>query len=395
MRKRIIIYLVFMILFVTLFLDFYSNCWGIIPKNWFEVWQKDSEQLVINSLEKAKVYGFWYNYGLLGDYHQQIGLQGIFLRVINIIIAPSSIPLQLYYGLFVGIFCVLVCYLIYWSWLEFGICSGIFLYFCVLFNRWLIVSVKNLYWTSFLFLLPFVCMLILCKRDEKKKANKSLFLFVPLITIFLKAACGFEMISTVMVSMEMPVFYYAIKNQWSTYTIITKFLLSFMGAMLAFLSTLIVNFLQQTFLLSSFKKAFDNIIYTISKRTGAFNVKVGEIYQESLNASKISVIDNYFRKGEPIFGNMHMLSISIFLAGLTVFSCKTYLRKKNIKLKSLCICMWLSFLAPLSWLVLATPHSFIHRDINYIAWSYPCLLLAAIWTGGILDYFLKLKTEAL
>ena len=45
------------ILFFLLFLNLYSNAFGLIPNEWFSNWQQDSEAIVINSLENAKVHG--------------------------------------------------------------------------------------------------------------------------------------------------------------------------------------------------------------------------------------------------------------------------------------------------------------------------------------------------
>lgn len=216
-NKKVILCMVGIALFLLLFLNLNFNFFNLLPEKWFNSWQADlSEQIVIDSLLGARQHGFGYSYCLMGSYVKQIGLQGIFLRIIDALLPMKMLPISLFKGIFVSFFCVIVLYLIYWSWREFGIGAAIALYLGVFFNRWIIASAANLYWAVFTFLLPFLCMLALCKHEEKqmKEFSCRIFFIVSFISIFIRAACGFEMISTVMISVEVPIFYYAVKNNW-------------------------------------------------------------------------------------------------------------------------------------------------------------------------------------
>ena len=379
------------ILFFLLFLNLYSNAFGLIPNKWFSNWQQDSEAIVINSLENAKVHGLWYHYGLLGGYTKQIGLQGILLRIVNCIIRTNQIPFPMFRGMVVFLFCLSIFSLLYWCKKEFGLLSCIFLYIGVFFNRWILVSSRNLYWVTFTLLLPFLCMLFLCRREEKRGVPLKYFLLAAFVSVFLRVACGFEMVSTVMISMEVPFFYYGIKNSWGIKSFFKRFFVSAIGAISAFFTSLFINFIQQALYFHSVSSAVDNILYTVSKRTGMFDIAVDKIYQRSLEASKIQVLYPYFVEGEPIFARMHMASICLIfmLASTCCLIDKKYsnsIDKNRKKLGALSVAAWVSFMGPISWYILASPHSYIHRSINYILWSFPFLLLGCMLCGGILSH---------
>ena len=50
---------------------------------------------------------------------------------------------------------------------------------------------------------------------------------------------------------------------------------------------------------------------------------------------------------------------------------------------------WISFLGPISWYILAAPHSYIHTHINYVLWSFPCLALVCTLVGYVLFSILQ------
>lgn len=379
-------------LFILLVLNYQTNFLHLVSNNWFNNWQQDSEALVIKSLREAKNNGLFYNYGLMGTYIQQIGLQGIFLRIVNALLPFEYHTIFIFRLTFVLFFCILAFYLIYWTKKEFGRTAAISLYIGLLFNRWLIVSVRNLYWASFTLLFPFVIMVLLCEKDasKSKKTGLKSFLGVSFLTIFIKSACGYEMISSIMISLEIPMFYYAIKENWGKRIFLKRFVISSVGAISAFASAMGINLIQQALYYTSYRQALYNIIYTISKRTGVFNIDVAPVYQKSLEASKISVLKTYFTQGEPLLGNMRITVIALVLLIVSAlcFLDRQYSLTINVnrkKLLSLTISMWISFCAPLSWYILASPHSYIHTTINYILWSYPFLLMGFILFGSVLS----------
>lgn len=110
------------------------------------------------------------------------------------------------------------------------------------------------------------------------------------------------MVSCVMVSAELPIFYYAYKNRWDRKQFWKRFAVCALGAFGAFGVALVVNAAQQAFYHGSLQSAFNNILYTISKRTGLFNIEIDAGYRKSLEAGKWSVIKTYMLGGPTLIG---------------------------------------------------------------------------------------------
>lgn len=376
--------------FLALFLNYTSNAFGIVDMGWFNDWQLDSEGLVTRSLQKAIDNGIGYEYGLLDNYPQQIGLQGMFFRVIDLILNRTTVPVGFLHNLTVFILCTILFVFLYWAKREFGLFSAVIGFIVLFFNKWMIVTARNLYWVTFTQLLPFLSILLLARRTEKT-VEGYLFGIVAFITIFIKTACGFEMISSVMIAMEVPIFYYAYKDRWEWKIFLKIFFICGLGALLGFLAAMGINFLQQTGYWGSASDALDHFMYTISKRTGMFSsIKVDDSYTASLEAGKWSVLKTYLLSGSPLIGDLHMISI-LFIAGIATalsFMGKEYcagIWADRRKLHGLCIATWVSFLGPASWYILASPHSYIHTTINYFLWSFPCILLVSVLCGSMIS----------
>lgn len=72
------------------------------------------------------------------------------------------------------------------SWIEreFNSWAASITYVSFFFNRWMIVSARNLYWVVGTFFLPFLGMLFLSELDEKKQVKLWVFPVVAFITVF-------------------------------------------------------------------------------------------------------------------------------------------------------------------------------------------------------------------
>lgn len=380
--KKTIFFILILFLFFLLAINYYNNAFKIVDSSWFKTWQSDSEELVTSSVTNALTSGFWYNYGLLGEYTNQIGLQGMLFQLVGTWLNWSRVHIGILHVGNVLILCVLLFVYLEWVRREFNFFTALLVYFTLFYNNWLIVSARNLYWVIYTFILPFICLLALLHLEEKKRIQlscKSLFCVI-FITIFIKCACGFEMISTVMISMEIPIIYYAYKNEWSKKQFVRRFGMAGIAAISAFICAVIINLIQQTFYFNSFIKAIEQFLYTVSKRTGLFNIKVAEINQRSLEVSKWSILETYMSDGKPIIGNMHMdeLCLLFLIATVLCFIAQKYsltIDKNRRKLLSLSLALWVSYLGPISWYILASGHSSIHTTINYMLWSLPYLII--------------------
>lgn len=380
------------ILFWLLFVNYRENWFHIIEEAWFDSWQLDSEELVVRKIQEVMELGPKHIGGFLGsighEYPQQIGLQGIIYSFISTVVGGKEVSsvLSLFYSFNVLMMCGILFLYLLWVYREFGCVTTFFTYILICLNSWLLVSARNLYWITFTLFVPFLGTLLLFQWEEKngKKYSNIIAIFI-FISIALRCACGYEFISTVMVSVELPLIYYAVKSKWELTVAVKRFLTNGLAALFSFISVLVMHIIKSGVYYNSFSRAISILTNTVAKRTGFGNLEsVSEIYMPSLEASKWSVLYKYLFAQRPLLGGMHMGGIVVVLLLLMLLmKIKKFdtvqLYCKRSQLKALSITFYLSLVAPISWYVLASAHSYIHLDINYILWSLPTLLLGDVF----------------
>ena len=397
-NKKFLMLLMAVGAFIVLYISYRYNTFGIVKDtNWFENWQADSEELIWTRISNIMNKGFGYKAGLLGDgYEAQIGLQGSFFGILKLIFG-NYISL---YSVTVFLSCLCFFYILKWIYGELGTGATLAAYIFLLFNQWLTVSAKNLYWVTFTFLLPFIVSLHFLEKEEKTgKLSLPLYAILIFIVVFIRNACGFEMISTILINMEVPLIYYAYKNKWDAKKFVNRFFIIGASGVLAFVACFAVHLIQlMIFTNDGIATAIEIMKDNIGKRTGALkNMKDydGGIYRESLEATKLSVIKKYLFEGSPIIFGLRMnilLPAYVFFAALS-FALDKYLDGNELirsKLRSIILMGFTSLLAPFSWFVLASAHSYIHTHINFILWSLPTIVLMAAYVGAIIEMTAKL-----
>lgn len=374
---------------VLLFLMFWLNCtinWaGIVDKTWFESWQADSESLIWTRINDINTYGLLYKFGLLGDYTSQLGLSGTFYGIINKVLSVCN-STSILYAVNTLLLCLSLFYILYWIYEEFDILTAALVYLLLFCNQWIIVSARNLYWVTVTFLLPFVCSIYFLRKEEKTGiCCLKHWITWAFILIFVRAACGFEMISLAMINLETPLFYYAFKNRMKRKTFITRFVSLGTAAILGFIICMGLHIIQLGFYFDgNFKHAIEVTLGNIAYRTGAFTnsnnySNIGSV-RDSLEASKITVLKLYFNSGNPLLLGMRMNTITVLTGMSFLLCCISENIFPNIarirhQLISWSILLLISALGPLSWYVLASAHSYVHVHINYMLWSMPTIIL--------------------
>lgn len=387
-----------LMLFLLVFMSYWNNVFHLVDEDWFLTWQIDSEWSVWDRIYDDNYYGFSHNAGLLGEcryneiytydpnhdvYTAQMGMQGfIFGFLFKYFHFTKS---HLYFAeTLIVIICLVA--LAWWIWKEFGYGTAVGYTVLLLFNQWLTVAARNLYHVVWTMLFPFLCTLFILRYAEKteKKVNKQLFLW-GFISIFIKCACGYEYISLVMINLELPVFYYAFKNRWKRNRSLLYFLELGIASMCAFICSIIGVTIQNNYYLKKgILNAFREFLYHVLYRTGIGGSEQFEgIIRESLEASRISILRAYFADGRPVLFQWNMNVMIVFImAGMLVCLIDTkYCKEINVlrhKLLSLALLVLVALLGPLSWMILAKGHAYIHMHIIYVIWSLPFLLLGEV-----------------
>ena len=316
-----------------------------------------------------------------GDYTSNIVIQRYFFRFFdNILPISNSLKIHLFHLLNCLLFSISLSVVICWiikvlNSFKIGISI---LALLSLFAPNLIMYGKNLYWCAWTLFLPTVVMIILLgsKWFNNSKHKILLLSIFATLSIIIKCLFYFEFISVVMISMMIPVIYYLLNlnnNHIPLKKKITFFLIISFSAVIGFLFVIAIKF----FLLNSYcgnsTEAFNTLFGNLQDRllgnTGAENSAI----VESANASFINVLRTMLQKPfvsiKSVFTitQLGAIIVSIFSSVmLFLWNKKESILSQNNK--HWIICCWVSLLAPISWFVMAKPHTYIHNHHCSITW---------------------------
>jgi hypothetical protein len=207
-------------------------------------------------------------------------------------------------------------------------------------------------------------------------------------------------ITTELVMLTIPVFYYAFRDRWAVTSFIQRMALVSASAVAASLSVLLVLFVQIYQVTGNVSAAWAHILDTLLKRSVGNPDQFSGVLAESLSASVSDVLKSYLTGRAFDFNSIfHIgleisyLSVFIFfgLCSLLFFIQNAAIPKSGQSQKGLALVLstWCSVLAPLSWLVLFKAHSFIHTHQNFILWQMPFTLFGFALCGFVLGNLLR------
>ena len=392
----------------------FHDRWGLQQyDSMWSKWQLDSEQWVVDKIIDARINGIGNYNGMMVEYQQQIGFAGMLFSVVDKLVNHNAeftdpIPKDVMGGLNVLIFLILFFVLLYWLYRESGLFTAGVVYVTLLFTNWTAYSVRNIYWVTWTMLLPMIALLILMMWEDGRDKRKNGLLFVlSFATIFLRSACGYEFISCVMVAMELPLIYYAVKRAWGLKMYLKRAAIAGVGALLGFAGALFVNLALMAGLKGG-KGAVDYMIFISARRTGyitldSFDPDVVKAFDVPL----FEVFKMYWTGDTdvPVFGNYGLsLLIPLFFVPAAVTLAAMLIREKNRrkagglrlqmgaeekKTVGLILVMFVSLLGPVSWLVLAKGHAVHHPHIDYVIFGLPFTMMGFASVAQIIKYWAK------
>lgn len=421
----------FIVTIIILQLSFNYNFFHAASDDFFENHQKDSEALVVGKIISSKYENIFndksmgkytedikgnyemYYHGIKPNsdfisYYSSFGLQGYIYSGLDKLFTVFNIAsygklsimhflTALGMSLSFAIFILLVKK-------EFGFFPAIVLLIMITYSQWLIVFAKNLYWIFFLNILPFVIVWWLLKNNERNQFSPKIYYLIFLL-ILIKSLCGFEYLSTIFISIGIPLIYFSILNNWSLADFIRRSIFFYISAFLGFFTSIFIYIIQKYFIFGSLSYVFEILRFIILKRTYGNSEEMPEILKKSLESDIGEVILKYWY-GEAfdlksIFGQFTVINFDeliIFFVIITIcyiLSFWTSISKfGNYKKQSaLFIATWVSILAPLSWYILAKGHSYIHITMNHVLWYIPFLPLVFITIGSFIINMIKSKRK--
>jgi hypothetical protein len=356
--------------------------------------ENTSQKLILNQM----LYG-----GSYQPYNSNFGLQGVFYSLVDKALKKLSIDFKnrvfIYHAITSFLLAVVLAFIILFFYLELGMPSAIFLLFALAFEQWLILIGKSLFWSFWVFYVPFLITFIFHKFDEVNNNINFNYFYLSIFTaIFFKSLTGYEFISSVMVASLTPIVYFSIKNQWGYFKTIKRILLTGICGFLGFLTALVAHMVQLWFTTQSFLESFGIIFRRAVIRTHGDAYDSNNIYYEDSLSSSLFTVYKIYLKG--MLGETTIMMIIFIVASIISFT-KLKIMKKNFDiLKALTITLWFSFLAPMSWFTLAKGHSFDHSRLNHVLWNLPFNIFGFALVGLVLyilykEFFnyLKLHTK--
>ncbi|OQK16038.1 hypothetical protein AU255_13060 [Methyloprofundus sedimenti] len=424
MRNKIF----FLISIVILFISFQFNFLKSVPAGHFSSFQYDSESLVIGRLVESKINGVFSNNGQLGyasvdnlkygdpdffgggkkaflnsnipfsynKYNSQFGFQGVLFSVSDKILSIFDIPVEYHLKIFhaaTSLFLVIILSsILYVFSIEFGLLPVAIALAGIACSDWLILFARNLYWVAGFWFFP---MLIVLWVHYKEKINNTfswdLTVIMVFTAVFLKSLSGYEYISTILLSMIVPIVYYALIMKWSWMRYIQRTLIIGVAGLCGFISAFCIHLWQLFLGTKDITKAFELIYQRVTIRTftDPSSLDTNSIDLASAKSDVITVLLTYL-KGSSLYGHFSFLflisviAVASLIGIICLIKCDS-LQFDKLKFKALLITTWVSILAPISWYVLAKGHSFVHVHMNYVLWYIPYIIYGFILVGYVVN----------
>lgn len=385
------------------------NFWNLVENEKFKGFEFISESLVLGHLMRVEKMGMLTDQMRLGryvdpntndyinhhraffdqkysshykPYDSQIGLQGIAWGILDMPLRAAKLPPKYRLGIYRSItsflFSVTISLLLIFFYKEFGLLVYLAGLSVALFSEVLVVFGKNLYWMTFLLFLPMVVSLYFHRiEEEKRKFHSRYYLFTVGFLIFVKSACGYEYISTVMATTVIPIVYFSIKNFWEVKKFFFRIYQTVYAGLIGFFSAIFLHLLQLAIAHGGVTRAFDVVWERITVRTHFYQIDTNGLEVSSLGKSGVfSVLNSYLSQTAfslPFSISIQYLHLLLFFLSICILGNVYLYIFQNIERKfvGLTACTVLSATGTFSWHILAKGHSLNHTHLNTILWHIP------------------------
>ncbi|HCT63580.1 MAG TPA: hypothetical protein DIC19_05720 [Erysipelotrichaceae bacterium] len=334
-------------------------------------------------------------------YYSQLGGQGVLFRVLEKVFTVLNLDAATKYMYFQQfsstLYILLLSTIIYIIMREFGKLAGVFGLASILLSHWVILISQNLYWVVWTWFLPMIVSMVYVHKYFNKSSKKHfrIYLLILFISVAFRALCGYEFISSILVSAVIPYLYALIKTKTNLRKSIGDLLKISITAISAFITVITAHLIYIAFTWKSFKGAYDFLLFVILKRTHGNLVDSFSddypIFGQSLDVPLLEVLNTQFNTSLLIYQWDNTTFIlrfyHLFFIILIAFFFIIYLVVKDMKLnrgyKNLAISVGLiiSFLSPITWFVLAKGHTAAHPHLIPILWYLPFLIFGMSSVG--------------
>mgnify|MGYP000893079017 CR=1 FL=1 len=446
-RKKSILF--FSVVWVVLFLSFFGNVFGVgLWREWFDGFQRDSSAIVEKTARCKEKSGYSgplivaknedYNSvmmaedcdaSLLKPYASQYGLQA---RIITALAPKDNAKLPSYFKKVNVVLSAAMAALMALVTLRvrklFGLVAAAVFATLVAFSPWVVGYAQNMYWIEPLMFAPFAFAFLsysYCKSSKKMW----LFYLGETILLFLKLLGGYEYISTIAISVLVPIiFFELVNNKQKVIKLWKHAVMTCVVVVVAFVGAYATNFMA----LSDYYHSSDTALKMINERAserglsgirkmrthavGNLKTLLPESYEfanrfinmEELAKDRGSTYQylainagNYVLlpalslplsiKG--VFGEIVQSILVWVLVGYLVLF---YLKRRHPSFKYYRSFLWslhISLAGALSWLILMPGHALPHAHINGIVFYMPLLLFVYMVVGLYIGNIVKKRRK--
>jgi hypothetical protein len=425
--------------------QFYSDFLRSVSYVEFQTFAEWTNSLVIGRLAKSKQDGIFSSCGLIGTasalsgsgskeplmddqfaiyfqklkivdykpYESTSAIQGIIFSMID---KATQFSPQININIFrmlTSVFTSLVfIMIIYWTYYYFGSLTASFVFLSIIISPWITKAGGHLYWVLGAFYLPFIATAFLLHFEKEKNYYHARF-SIAIIFFAVLGKClitGYELVTTSLVMMMIPYFFYAIYARWK----VSKFLHRLTGAsacaIAAIMTSMVILVIQIAVVNGSLDSGFKHITEKFLGRTSGTGFILERILQEQglstkkyvFDVDRASILKKYFtsqalRDFPKGYTKASILSVS-FSKLMVLFAIASTLLllvsrfidtgalRKNV---ALIVSTWVSVLAPFSWFLIFKQHSYMHAFLNNLAWHMPFTLLGFAICGAAIALILK------
>jgi hypothetical protein len=243
--------------------------------------------------------------------------------------------------------------------------------------------------------LPFLIPLVLLHREYKgKKLSLRVWIIGIALAILLKFLfTGYEFITTTLVMMTTPVFFYALWQQWKPRFFIQRFLTASFAGIIGVIACAVILSIQIAQVEGSMQKGWAHIQEKFLLRTYPEEANIQrdlpQRVKDSNNVPMTTVIKTYLGGSAlsiPTGNEHYSLSFGSLLLIFIVISAIVFITAKNAPLIALTKTSWISIIAPLSWFVIFKSHSVLHPFLDHLVWYMPMLLMMFASFFSLKDY---------
>lgn len=306
-------------------------------------------------------------------YLSQLGLQGILYSLIDV---ANPLPRHYRIGLYHFLSALICAAVLMWIACmigeRFGRAALLGFAIAIGFEPMFTALAPNLYWIAGLWFLPMAFAMQLVEAENR--GRKRLLVAAIGGAVFLKALCGYEFITSVIVAAMIGCLLNTKEERF--YDSVVDMLRVFLAGIVGFALAVLVHGSRFTFAM---------ILERALNRTtvAASSLEQGLILGQF--ASVASVVRTYFGANDYTqirnFGIVFSLIGTIAVVAFFDQKYSWFLGADRRRLRSLGIAYLVSFTAPLSWIILAKGHAFVHPFLDFIIWYLPTMPIGGALVG--------------